>query len=376
MRRAFLWSVAAMVTLVGCGSSRPSPSREVRAKPTVPVSATTTTTNPVAAAAGVYTAAISTQPAAAVADIPPRVYVPNSGSNTVDVIDPKTFAIVDHFDVGRVPHHIAPAWDMSRLYVDNTYGDSLTVIDPRTGKPTGSIPVTDPYNLYFTPDGSKAIVVAERYRRLDFRDPHTWALIKTVPMPGRGVDHLDFSADGSYLLATTEFSGDLVKVDVNAMEVVGTMKLGSLPIDVKVAPDGTVFYVTDQGRNGVFVVDPVAMKELAFLATGSGAHGLFASRDAKSLYVSNRLAGSISVIDFATRQITATWKVGGSPDMIQLSPDGTQLWVSGRFSGAVYVVDTLTGALLKTIKVGREPHGLTYFPQPGRFSIGHNGVYR
>jgi YVTN family beta-propeller protein len=217
----------------------------VRAKPTVPVSATTTTTNPVAAAAGVYTATISTQPAAAVADIPPRVYVPNSGSNTVDVIDPKTFAIVDHFDVGRVPHHIAPAWDMSRLYVDNTYGDSLTVIDPRTGKPTGSIPVTDPYNLYFTPDGSKAIVVAERYRRLDFRDPHTWALIKTVPMPGRGVDHLDFSADGSYLLATTEFSGDLVKVDVNAMEVVGTMKLGSLPIDVKVAPDGTVFYVTD-----------------------------------------------------------------------------------------------------------------------------------
>jgi YVTN family beta-propeller protein len=124
------------------------------------------------------------------------------------------------------------------------------------------------------------------------------------------------------------------------------------------------------------VVDPVAMKELAFLPTGSGAHGLFASRDAKSLYVSNRLAGSISVIDFATRQITATWKVGGSPDMIQLSPDGTQLWVSGRFSGAVYVVDTATGAVLKTIKVGREPHGLTYFPQPGRFSIGHNGVYR
>ena len=323
-----------------------------------------------------YAAATATQPAAAVADIPARVYVPNSASNTVDVIDPATFEIVDHIDVGRVPHHIAPAWDMSRLYVDNTDGDSLTVIDPRSGKTSGSIPVTDPYNLYFTPDGSKAIVVAERYRRLDFRDPHTWALIKTVPMPGRGVDHLDFSADGSYLLATTEFSGDLVKVDVNAMEVVGTMKLGSLPIDVKVAPDGSVFYVSDQGRHGVFVVDPVAMKELAFVPTGKGAHGLFVSRDAKSLYVSNRLAGTISVIDFATRQATATWSVGGSPDMIQLSPDGRQLWVSGRFSGAVYVVDTTTGTLLKTIKVGSEPHGLTYFPQPGRYSIGHNGVYR
>jgi YVTN family beta-propeller protein len=265
---------------------------------------------------------------------------------------------------------------MSRLYVDNTYGDTLTVIDPRSGKATGSIPVTDPYNLYFTPDGSKAIVVAERYRRLDFRDPHTWALIKSLPMPGKGVDHLDFSADGSYLLATTEFSGHLVKVDVNTMEVVANMSLGSLPIDVKVAPDGAVFYVSDQGRNGVFVVDPLAMKELAFVPTGKGAHGLFVSRDARSLYVSNRLGGTISVIDFATRNVTATWDIGGSPDMIQLSPDGLQLWASGRFSSAVYVVDTTTGRLMRTIQVGREPHGLTYFPQPGRFSIGHNGVYR
>jgi YVTN family beta-propeller protein len=372
MRRAYLWSVAAIVTLVACGSPRPNPWREVRARP-LPDAATSTTTP---APSGVYAAVTSTQPATPVADIPARVYVPNSASNTVDVIDPATFEIVDHIAVGRVPHHIAPAWDMSRLYVDNTYGDTLTVIDPRTGKATGTIPVTDPYNLYFTPDGSKAIVVAERYRRLDFRDPHTWALIKSLPIPGKGVDHLDFSADGSFLLATTEFSGQVVKVDVNAMEVVASMSLGSLPIDVKVAPDGAVFYITDQGRNGVFVVDPIAMKELAFVPTDKGAHGLFVSRDARSLYVSNRLAGSISVIDFATRRVTATWDTGGSPDMIQLSPDGTQLWVSGRFSSAVYVVDTTTGKLLHTIDVGREPHGLTYFPQPGRFSIGHNGVYR
>src|SRR5439155_12087521 len=121
---------------------------------------------------------------------------------------------------------------------------------------------------------------------------------------------------------------------------------------------------------------PVALREVGFIPTGKGAHGLYVSRDATSLYVSNRLAGSISVIDLASRQLVTTWKIGGSPDMIQLSPDGRQLWATGRYNGAVYVVDTETGRLLHTIKLGREPHGLAYFPQPGRFSIGHNGVYR
>jgi YVTN family beta-propeller protein len=265
---------------------------------------------------------------------------------------------------------------LQHLYVNNTAGNTLTVIDPRIGKPTGTIPVADPYNLYFTTNGAMAIVVSERQRKLDFRDPHTWELIKSVPIPWRGVDHLDFSADGSYLLASTEFSGEVVRVDVAAMAVTGKVKVGGLAVDVKLAPDGSVFYVANQSRNGVSVIDPGRMREIAFIATGPGAHGLYVSRDAKQLYVSNRRDGSISVIDFATRSVSATWRIGGSPDMIQLSPDGRQLWVSNRYNSSVSVVDTVSGELLHVIKVGGGPHGLSYFPQPGRFSLGHNGVYR
>jgi len=59
-----------------------------------------------------------------------------------------------------------------------------------------------------------------------------------------------------------------------------------------------------------------------------------------------------------------------------VSADGTQLWLSGRYDGVVYVVDTRTGGLLHTIPVGKGPHGLCLFPQPGRYSLGHTGVYR
>ena len=324
----------------------------------------------------VYKATTTGALSPAVAGMPERVYVPNSASGTVDVIDPTTYKVIAHYWVGAVPHHVAPAWDLSKLYVDAEGSWGLSVIDPHTGLPVGRIEVPDPYNLYFTPDGARAIVVAERLRRLDFRDPHTFQLIRSVPIPWPGIDHLDFSADGSYLLASTEYAGTLVKVDAIAMQITGFVQVGGLPVDVRLSPDGTVFYVANQGRHGVSIIDPISMTEIGFLKTGRGAHGLAVSRDTDSLYVSNRLEGTISVIDFASRAVVATWRIGGSPDMLQVSPDGKQLWTSGRFDGRVYVVDTTSGTLSHTIVVGGQPHGLSYFPNAGRFSLGHNGVYR
>ncbi|TMF09853.1 MAG: hypothetical protein E6I41_05215 [Chloroflexi bacterium] len=271
-------------------------------------------------------------------EIPARVYVPNSIAGTVDVIDPATFRVVDHYRVGFIPHHIAPAWDMSALYVDNEGSSSLTVLDIHTGRPTGQVSIPFPYNLYFTPDGTKAVDVVERLNRVEFRDwRNGWKLMGAVYIPWRGADHLDFSADGSYLMISTEYSGMVAKVDTVSMKLVGFVHLGGLPIDVRLSPDGSVFYVTNQGRMGVSVVDPVSMKEVQFISTGRGAHGLQVSRDTKSLYVSNRLEGSVSVIDFASRSVVAKWVMpgGGSPDMLQLSPDGTQLWASGRYHATV-----------------------------------------
>ena len=313
-------------------------------------------------------------------DLAPRVYVPNSMAGTVDVIDPLTFKVIDHYAVGSIPHHIAPAWDMSELYVDNEGSSSLTVLDINTGRPTGGkISIPFPYNLYFTPDGTKAIDVVERLQRIEFRDPHNgWRLLATVGIPWPGADHLDFSADGSYLMISCEYSGMVARIDVVNMKLAGYVQVGGLPIDIKLSPDGRYFFVTNQGRMGVSVIDPDAMKEIRFIPTGRGAHGLQVSRDTKSLYVSNRLEGSFSVIDFATRSVVAKWYIpgGGSPDMLQLNPEGTQLWASGRYHATVYVMSTVTGQLIAKIRVGSQDHGLTYFPNVGLHSLGHNGVYR
>ena len=312
----------------------------------------------------------------------PLVYVPNSDSADVDVIDPRTYRIVRHFRVGLLPQHVVPGYDLKTLYVTNDLGNSLTAIDPQTGKPTGTIPVTDPYNMYFTPDGRYAIVVAERLHRLDFRDAHTFRLVHSLAVPCVGVDHMDFSADGSYLIASCEFSGQLVKVDVRRQRVVGVLDLRgartSQPQDVRISPDGRTFYVADLAAGGVWKIDGDRLRVRGFVRTGAGAHGLYPSRDGRELYVSNRSAGSVSVISFRTQKVVATWHIpgGGSPDMGGVSADGKVLWLSGRYNSDVYAISTRTGRLLARIAVGAGPHGLCVWPQPGRYSLGHTDNMR
>ena len=350
-----------------------------------------------------------------------RVYVPNLRGNDVTVIDPNTLKIVGSFKVGRSPQHVVPSWDLRTLWVANNAergnDGSLTPIDPRTGRPGPAVKVDDPYNMYFSPDGKSAIVVAEARRRLDFRDPKSMAMQYSIQVPEcGGINHADFSIDGRYAIFTCEFQGSLAKIDLVERKVLGYLKLSmprtrfkdtpvkanakteppeseictatkGMPQDIRISPDGKRFFVADMEADGVHIVDGESFKETGFIATGVAAHGLYPSRNGKHLYVANRGShrihgpkngpGSVSVIDFDSEKIIAQWPVpgGGSPDMGNVSADGKWLWLSGRFDDVVYRIDTESGNM-STIKAGKEPHGLTVWPLPGRYSLGHTGNLR
>ena len=353
-----------------------------------------------------------------------RIYVPNLRSNDVYVVDPASMKVVDRFKVGLGPQHIVPSWDLRTLWVTNNAegrtDGSLTPIDPRTGKPGAPVSVDDPYNMYYTPDGKSAIVVAEARHRLDFRDPQTMAAQYSIDVAGcPGINHADFSIDGRFAYFTCEFSGAVAKIDLVNRKVAGYLQLQmpstrlketraprtaagkvwepgetevctvkkGMPQDIRSSPDGKRLYVADMMADGLHVVDSESFKEVGFIATSIGAHGLYPSRDGKRLYVANRGShkihgpklgdGGVTVIDFATEKVVARWAVpgGGSPDMGNVSADGKWLWLAARYDDVIYRFDTGTGAVAQ-VKVGAEPHGLTVWPQPGRYSLGHTGNLR
>ncbi len=351
------------------------------AQPTVGGALKPGTIPPLLVANNIYAAEAPGQMSSATKGARALVYVPNSESNTLDVIDQKTFKVIAHHNIGRLPQHVTPSWDLKTLYVTNDYGNSLTPINPKTGELGKEIPVDDPYNLYFTADGTRAIVVAEALRRLDFRDPHSFVMKKSLSVPDcHGVDHMDFTGNGKLALVSCEFDGRMIVLDLKVEKTIGSidLKAGAKPQDVKISPDGKVFYVADMMSNGVWLVDAHRMKKIGFVPTGMGTHGLYPSRDAKRLFVSNRGEGSVTVISFATRKPIAKWRIpgGGSPDMGGLSADGKVLWLSGRYNGEVYAISTANGKLIAKIPVGSGPHGMSVWPQPGRYSIGHTGILR
>jgi DNA-binding beta-propeller fold protein YncE len=381
---AVLASALVALLLAGCGSNHRSVSTRsntltLTTKPPPPAG---DLSGLVSGHVNLYSADVPGDLSPVVRHDPALVYVPNSMSNTVDVISQRTLKIVEQFPVGGLPQHVTPSYDLRTLYVDNDLGNSLTPIDPRTGRPGRPIRVADPYNLYFTPDGRFAIVVAERLERLDFRDPRTMRLVHSLSVPEcRGVDHMDFSADGRYAFASCEFAGRMVEIDLDAQRVIRTLVLDrglASPQDVKVSPDGRTVYVADQLNGGIWEIDPSSFRVTGFLKTGAGAHGLYPSRNATVMYVSNRQSGSISVVSFHTRRVIHRWQLPlpASPDMGGVSADGRTLWLSGRYNAVVYAIDTRSGHLRAAIPVGDGPHGLCVWPQPGRYSLGHTGILR
>ena len=312
------------------------------------------------------------------------VYVPNFQSATVSVIDPKTYKVIKTIKTKAGAQHVVPSWDLKTLWVNDNKGNYLTPIDPVTVSARKDVYVHDPYNLYFTPDGKSAIVMAEADREIVYRDPQTMKIQHTTKVPCDGINHADWTADGNQFVATCEFSGKLLLVDTKSgtiLKTAGLMGKGAhsaMPQDIKISPDGKTFYIADMTSNGVWVMPANNFGKFTFIKTGKGAHGLYVTRDFKSLLITNRDEGSISVLRFSDNKLIAKWKIpgGGSPDMGNISTDGTQFWVSGRYDSEVYVFDIPHGKFLKKIKVGTEPHGLTYWPQPGRYSLGHTGIMR
>lgn len=386
-RRAALLAVACALMAAGCGggsgpeAADSSPGASTPASPAQAAKSLLPGMPPPLDEHDVYAADRPNKLAPQVKNFPSRVYVPNTGSDTVSVIDPKTYKVIETIPVGVQPQHVVPSWDMKTLWVNNNRGHDLTPIDPATGRSGRAVDVHDPYNLYFTPNGKYAVVMASMDKELVFRDPKSMEVRKTVPVSCAGVNHADFSVDGKYFIVSCEFSGELLKVDTEKMKVVGQQKLpfrGAMPQDVKMSPDGRTWYVADMMADGMWVLDGDTFEQPKLMPTGKGTHGLYVSRDSKKMYISNRGEGSVSLLDFKSGKLVDKWHIpgGGSPDMGGVSADGNVLWLSGRYNSEVYAMDTRTGKTLAKIPVGEGPHGLAVYPQPGRYSLGHTGIFR
>lgn len=285
-------------------------------------------------------------------------YVVNSGAASISLIDMSTEKELRVIPMLREPHHLALSPDGKSLLVGDTVGNEMFFFDPTTAALQKRLPVADPYQLAFSPNGKFLVVNGLARNQVDVYDAASMQLLKRFPIASMP-SHLDYAPDSSRVFVSLQGTDSLVAIDLNKLEVLWKVKIGSTPAGV-MWHNGKVL-VADMGTDYVAVTEPSDGHVVERIHTGKGAHNLFLSPDHKIIWVNNRVGGTTTSVDATTLALIHTYRIPGGPDDIAFAPDG-KLWITRRWAEKVAVLDPQTGDY-RTIDVGRSPHGIFLYPK-------------
>ena len=253
---------------------------------------------------------------------PGFAYIPNSGSNTVSVLNTGTDAVVATVTVGNGPYPTCVSPDGSKVYVGNIQSNNVSVIDVATNSVINTILLAaQPTGLTLSPDGSKLYV----------------------------------SNDVNVSVINTATNENIQDINV-----------GQYPYALLVSPDGNKLYATNS-YDSVYVINLATGNREASILVDQAPWRLLLSPDGSRLYVANTFGPNVSVINTATNKVINKLTFGVGPMGIAFSPDGSRLYVDnsgdqsygGLPPGTVSVVNTADFSVIKTVNVGLYPVGLS-----------------
>lgn len=284
---------------------------------------------------------------------PSAVLVVNSGEATLSVIDLASRAERSRIRVLREPHHWALSPDGADVLIGDTAANEMLFLDPVSFAIKRRLPMADPYQLSFTPDGRLLVVAGIARAQVDIYDAKTYSLIKRIALKSMP-SHIDFTPNSATAFITLQGTGKLAAIDLKAMAVQWVADCGPAPAGV-MFHNGRVL-VANMGSDYVAVINPANGAVERRLVIGKGVHQLFLSPDRKIIYVNSRIDSTTTALDATTLAPIRVYKVPGGPDDLVFAPDG-KIWVTLRFVAKVGILDPKIGSL-ETIAVGRSPHGI------------------
>ena len=293
------------------------------------------------------------------------VLVVNSGEASLSVLDVTTHAETARIPVLREPHHWVLTPDHHELIIGDTAANELIFLDPESFAIRRRLTIPDPYQMGFTPDGSKLVVAGLARQQVDVYEAGSYRLLhrfvmKTMP------SHIDFSPDSRVAFVSLQGTNKAAALDLMAMKELWVTQVGPAPAGVMWL--GGRVLVAIMGADYVSVLDPASGAVIGRIQAGKGAHQLFLSPDRRTLFINSRVDSTITAVNAQSFAVERTYRVPGGPDDLIFAPDG-RIWTTLRFAAKVGILDLRTGAV-ETIPVGRSPHGIYI---KGAINSGHGG---
>lgn len=258
-----------------------------------------------------------------------RIYVANSGSQSVSVIDAYTHTVVATVRVGNTPRRLVVNPTTNRVYVANQGSGTVSVIDGETQTLESVITVGA---------NPGAIAVNPRTNRV-------------------------------YVATCADAAGRVVVINGETLAVEGALQTSSCPRELIlnpttnrltiVGPDGTLALI-DATTDAVS--DAVRPGDLGTV-TGSAVNPT-----TNRIYLAQQDRDAVAVLDGASGNVLATVAIP-SPDAVAVNPTNNRVYVTSAAGGTVTVVDGANNAILTTVPVLGRAVGVATNPVTGRIYV-------
>lgn len=313
-------------------------------------------------------------------------YVTNAGGDmgshikgSVSIIDLATNAVVATVPVGEYPQGVVVNPAGTAVYVANSDSNEVTVIDTAT-RATTTIPVGDnPVGIAVHPDGTQIYVANTDENTVSVIDRATNTVIDKI-LCGTGPIAFAVHPDGSVVYVSNVMGGTVTVLDAKTRQVVDTIKLeptaddegwGSFPVPMVLHPDATYLYVANRVGSTLWAINTATHEYIA----RSFAHnhcGIALNRTGTILFLPDFDAWpmppagtTMDVIDAQTLEPITTVEGLAGPMYVSVHPEGTRLYVTNYMSDKVSVLDAATYDVIAEILVGKYPTGFGNFIGPG-----------
>jgi len=284
------------------------------------------------------------------------------------------------------------------LYVTDTDSDAVTVIDRQRDRVVAAIAVgRRPMGIVANSDGTKVYVADSGSNSISVIDTDARKVIDTISNFGYSHAELALSGNGRWLYTTNPDSDNVSVIDTVSQTVSTRVRVGREPVDITYDQNRTKVYVANRGDNTVSVIDATTPAVEATVTVGLSPTGLAVQGD--KLYVTNAGSNTVSIIQLGSFVVVKTVDIGQRPMkalsglsgwIYVTSGDGNEvhflyrsmelvtknvpvgdfptymvmdtlrrkLYVVNSFSDTVSVIDLATKRAVGLIDVGRRPHGI------------------
>jgi YVTN family beta-propeller protein len=277
------------------------------------------------------TIGVGNSPAAvAVNPVTGTIYVVNSASGTVSVINGVTNSLTATVNTGSNPIAVAVNPLSNMVYVANNGSNNITVINGATNTTST---VTDPNAI-----GPMAVAL----------DPLT-----------------------NVVYVANFESNNLTVINGAGNNVAATVGVGNNPTAVVVNPATNMVYVANRASNNVTAISGVTNQVLATIGTGTTPVSLTLDLVANLVYVANYGSNSLTLINAASNTVFETLNVGTNPVAVVVNPLTSIIYVANSGSGNVTAINQLTNTTT-TIQAGNAPIAVAADPTTDQIYVVNN----